>query len=79
MDRSTDIEKARYNVSNLLNVYSPSEIIFTSGATESNNMAILGSTIYSNNMSSVVSFPMNCRNNEDQTFQGMSQLTVERV
>ena len=42
-----NIEIARYNVSKIINSFSHSEIIFTSGATESNNMAILGSTIFS--------------------------------
>lgn len=45
------IEKARKNVSKIINSYSHSEIIFTSGATESNNIAILGSTFFSNNTS----------------------------
>ena len=44
---STYIYESRKIVSELLNAYSPSEIVFTSGATESNNLAILGSTIYS--------------------------------
>lgn len=35
------IESARLEVSNLINAF-PAEIIFTSGATESNNLAILG-------------------------------------
>jgi cysteine desulfurase len=40
------VEQARQQVAELLNASDPSEIIFTSGATEANNMALLGATLF---------------------------------
>jgi cysteine desulfurase len=40
------VEQARQQVAELLNASEPSEIIFTSGATEANNMALLGATLF---------------------------------
>lgn len=40
-DAAQVVEKARYQVASMLGV-SPREVVFTSGATESNNLAILG-------------------------------------
>lgn len=41
------METAREQVATLLNASDPSEIVFTSGATESNNAAIMGTTLLS--------------------------------
>lgn len=40
------VEQARQQVAELLKASDPSEIIFTSGATEANNMALLGATLF---------------------------------
>ncbi|MGQ9728539.1 MAG: cysteine desulfurase family protein, partial [Candidatus Fervidibacter sp.] len=40
------IENAREQVAMLLNASDPSEIVFTSGATEANNTALLGATLF---------------------------------
>jgi cysteine desulfurase len=40
------VEQARQQVAELLNASDPSEIFFTSGATEANNMALLGATLF---------------------------------
>jgi cysteine desulfurase len=40
------VEQARQQVAELLNASDPFEIIFTSGATEANNMALLGATLF---------------------------------
>jgi len=45
------VENAREQVAALLNASDPSEIVFTSGATEANNMAILGATIFAGHKS----------------------------
>lgn len=45
------IENAREQVARLLNASDPSEIVFTSGATEANNMAILGATLFAGHKS----------------------------
>ncbi len=45
------VENAREQVAALLNSSDPSEIVFTSGATEANNMAILGATIFAGHKS----------------------------
>ncbi len=45
------VENAREQVAQLLNALDPSEIIFTSGATEANNMAILGATLFAGHKS----------------------------
>ena len=45
-DIATDIlEKSREKVANFVNAPNPSDILFTSGATESNNLGIIGATI----------------------------------
>lgn len=40
------MEHAREQVAQLLNASDPSEVVFTSGATEANNMALLGATLF---------------------------------
>ncbi|MEJ2248495.1 MAG: cysteine desulfurase family protein [Candidatus Lokiarchaeota archaeon] len=45
-DKATDaLEKARKQVAEFVNASDPSEIIFTGGATESNNMALIGGAL----------------------------------